>query len=372
VVIAPLKLLSSQGDAWDRLEAILRESPWPSRDVRGNLSDIRAAVMAVKRGVSEIEQLVDLYGPVEIEAQMQAILFHARARLRTLLVSQEAKEWVAQETMDDGSLLNVRLQVKKGKLHVDFSGSSPLHPGNLNAPKAVVISAIVYVLRLWVGEEMPLNEGLLEDVVLTLPEGMLNPPFSEDPEKCPALVGGNVETSQVLVDTLLKALGLVAGSQGTMNNLIFGNEMFSYYETLAGGAGATAFTSGASAVHVHMTNSRITDAELLELRYPVRVESFSKRSGSAGVGLKKGGEGLIRHITFQEAVTCSLLAERRRVAPYGLKGGSSGICGEDFVVRSDGKKEDFPVSGSLELKAGEGVCVMTPGGGAWGESRKTS
>src|SRR6185503_1827798 len=211
----------------------------------------------------------------------------------------------------DGASIAVRITIAGPGadpiVTVDFAGTAGVHPGNLNAPPAVVRSAVLYVLRLLIAEPLPLNEGILRPVEIRIPPGMLNPFFPENPAEAPAVVGGNVETSQRLVDTLLKALGLVACSQGTMNNLLFGTERFGFYETVCGGAGAGPGFHGASAVHVHMTNTRITDPEVLEHRYPVRLERFAIRGGSGGDGRYRGGDGAIRELTFLAPMSLSLL-----------------------------------------------------------------
>ena len=221
-------------------------------------------------------------------------------------------------------------------------------------------------MRLLAGDTVPLNEGLLEDIDLRIPEGMLNPRFPSDLAKCPPVVAGNVEVSQRIVDTLLKAFEVAACSQGTMNNLIFGNDNASYYETIAGGEGATCDRDGASGVHTHMTNTSITDPEILEWRYPARVELFSLRDGSGGKGVHNGGDGVIRCIRFTEAVEVSLLTQHREQAPFGIEGGEDGRVGRQWKVSSDGKR--CPLSGNETQKfnAGDAIEIHTPGGGGFG------
>jgi 5-oxoprolinase (ATP-hydrolysing) len=222
------------------------------------------------------------------------------------------------------------------------------------------------VLRLLIAEPLPLNEGLLRAVEIHVPEGMLNPPFPDDPAEAPAVVGGNVETSQRLVDTLLKALRLAACSQGTMNNLLFGNDRFGFYETVCGGAGAGPGFAGASAVHTHMTNTRITDPEVLEHRYPVRLERFAIRRGSGGEGRFLGGDGAIRELTFLEPMSLSLLTQHRVEAPYGLEGGSPGLPGRQRLVRATGEVVDLAPVDGCEVGPGDRLILETPGGGGWG------
>jgi 5-oxoprolinase (ATP-hydrolysing) len=250
-----------------------------------------------------------------------------------------------------------------------------VHPGNLNATPAVVRSAVLYVLRLLVeahgdpasaGSPLPLNEGLLRPVEIDLPRGMLNPGFPEDPREAPAVVGGNVETSQRVVDTLLKALGLAACSQGTMNNVLFGTERFGYYETVCGGSGATAGHDGASAVHSHMTNTRATDPEVLEARYPVRLERFAVRRGSGGAGRWRGGDGVVRELCFLAPVSLSVLTQHRRERPYGVDGGAPGATGRQWLVRASGEEEELAPVDGREAGAGDRLVLETPGGGGWG------
>jgi 5-oxoprolinase (ATP-hydrolysing) len=247
-------------------------------------------------------------------------------------------------------------------MRIDFEGTGPASPGNLNAPRAVVQAAVIYVLRCLVAERIPLNGGCLLPVEIRVPPGSLL-----DPPPGAAVVGGNVETSQRIVDVLLGALGRVAASQGTMNNVAFGDERFGYYETLGGGAGAGQGFDGASGVHTHMTNTRITDAEVLESRHPVRIVEFSLRRGSGGAGRWRGGDGLVRRYRFLAPLRASLLGERRTTAPYGLAGGAPGRPGRHAVVRADGRVEELPHRASVALDAGDELVIETPGGGGYGE-----
>ncbi len=252
-------------------------------------------------------------------------------------------------------------------LIVDFTGTSPVHERNLNATPAIVQSAVLYVLRLLLDKPMPLNEGLLENVKIRLPDCFLNPCFPEDPGRCPAVVGGNVETSQRVVDALIRAFGLMAAGQGTMNNFLFGDERFGYYETIGGGSGAGEGFDGASGVHVHMTNTAITDPEILEQRFPVRCREFSLRKDSGGAGLQSGGNGLVREVEFLEPVTVSLLTQNRRKGARGAAGGLDGKPGCQWVVRCDQDLEPINGIAQVELQAGEAIRIETPGGGGWGQ-----
>jgi 5-oxoprolinase (ATP-hydrolysing) len=249
---------------------------------------------------------------------------------------------------------------------VDFSGSSGIHPGNLNATPAIVRSAVIYALRLKIREAIPLNEGIMKNVRIILPEGFLNPRFQDDAVRCPAVVGGNTETSQRIVDTLLKALKLAACSQGTMNNFLFGDSSFSYYETICGGVGAAEGYPGASAVHQHMTNTRITDPEILEFRYPVQLEYFSVRENSGGKGKWNGGEGASRKFNFLAPLEITLLSQHRKVAPYGINGGKEGAKGNQWIIRRNGTKESMKGIDAKNVYPGDSVIIQTPGGGGWG------
>ena len=266
------------------------------------------------------------------------------------------------DRLDDGTEIRVTLIIDGDRMTIDFTGTGPASRGNLNAPRAVVQAAVIYVLRVLVAERIPLNGGCLDPVEIVVPEGSLL-----DPPAGAAVVGGNVETSQRIVDVLLGALGTVAASQGTMNNVAFGDADFGYYETIGGGAGAGEGFPGASGVHTHMTNTRITDVEVLEARHPVRLLEFSLRRGTGGAGRWRGGDGLIRRYEFLAPVTLSLLTERRATRPYGAAGGAPGASGRNALERPDGSFEELPGRITLDLDAGDRLRVETPGGGGYGE-----
>jgi 5-oxoprolinase (ATP-hydrolysing) len=248
-------------------------------------------------------------------------------------------------------------------LDVDFTGTSPQQPTNFNAPVAVVRAAVLYVLRTLTDTPVPLNDGFLRPVTIRVPEGsMLNP----RPDA--AVVAGNVETSQVITDALFGALGALAGSQGTMNNFTFGNAAHQYYETVAGGSGAGPAFDGTDAVQTHMTNSRLTDPEILEARFPVRVERFAIRRGSGGAGLHKGGDGVVRCIRFCEAMDAGILSNRRRVPPFGIEGGAPGAPGINRVERADGRVETLGATASVAMAPGDVFVIETPGGGGFGSA----
>ncbi len=275
--------------------------------------------------------------------------------------------------LDDGSPICVTITITSdsqtgGRATVDFTGTGPVLATNLNANRAIVTAAVLYVFRCLIQDDIPLNSGVLEPVTIVLPECLLNPPAHDDPAQCAAMVGGNVETSQRVVDVLLGALGVAAASQGTMNNLTFGDETFGYYETICGGSGATPDADGADAVHTHMTNTRLTDPEVLERRYPVRIHEFSIRRGSGGAGEHRGGDGIVRQIEFLKPLRVSILSERRGpFAPFGLNGGEPGQLGRNTLQRA-GSTETIDLGGkvSLDVQAGDILTIETPGGGGFG------
>jgi 5-oxoprolinase (ATP-hydrolysing) len=250
---------------------------------------------------------------------------------------------------------------------VDFAGTSPTSPSNFNAPSAIARAAVLYVFRSLIEESIPLNDGCLRPIEIRLPPHSLL-----SPEYPAAVVAGNVETSQCLTDALLAALGVCAASQGTMNNLTFGNERYQYYETICGGAGAGPGFAGASAVHTHMTNSRLTDPEVLEWRYPIRIARFAIRRGSGGDGLHRGGDGAVREIEFLEDMHAAILSSRRRVAPFGLAGGADGLPGRNTVIRASGAREALAGTAQVELVAGDRLLIETPGGGGYGVAKNRS
>lgn len=368
VVLAPQFLVREGIGRWNEIEQELLAPPYPSRSVGENLADLRAAVAANQRGSLALESLVGEHGNERVGAFLQAVTGLAEEKMRLALTGWGRGRFNAYEELDDGSPIVVGVEIDDGEASIDFTGSANVHPGNLNAPPAVTRSAVLYVLRLLVGEDLPLNEGMFAPIHLSVPHGMLNPTFSDDPWKDPAVVGGNVETSQRVVDTLLKALGSVACSQGTMNNVLFGNDRFGYYETICGGCGAGPGFDGARAVHSHMTNTAITDPEILEHRYPVRLERFAVRQGSGGNGKYRGGDGAIRELLFLEPVSLSLLSQHRRSGPYGREGGEPGLPGAQRIVHQDGRSTPLEGMDAREVEAGARLIIETPGGGGWGEA----
>jgi 5-oxoprolinase (ATP-hydrolysing) len=367
VVLPPFRIVRAGVPRWDRLRDLLETGPYPSRSIEDNLADLRAAVAANHAGREALRSLCRAHSGETVREYMAKLAGLSRDLLHDRLRGMADGAYRAVEKLDDGTPIAVRVEIDGDAATIDFDGSGPVHPGNLNATPAIVQSAVIYVLRLLLDRPLPLNEGLLDAVTLRIPRGLLDPGFEADPQACPAVVGGNVETSQRIVDTLIRALGLAACSQGTMNNLIFGNADYGYYETIGGGSGATARAGGASGVHTHMTNTRITDPELLENRYPVRLERFALRRGSGGDGRHPGGDGLIRELTFLAGASLSVLAQHRTEAPYGMAGGKPGAVGLQSIVRSDGRVETLDGIDRAELEAGDRLIIETPGGGGWGE-----
>ncbi len=363
VVISPM-LLVRQGEFQEEaILALLSSGPYPSRNPKENLGDLRAALAANHTGAEALKQLVSAEGTHRVQQFMKALMDYSDRRMRAVWRRWEPHNLTATEYLDDGSQLSVSIRQSGEQLHISFAGSSAIHPHNVNATPAIVYSAVLYVLRLLIPEDLPLNEGLLQSVVIELPEGILNPVFSEDPTKAPAVVGGNTETSQRLTDTLLKALGVAACGQGTMNNLLFGNERFGFYETIGGGSGATVGNHGADAVHQHMTNTRLTDPELLEFRYPVRLWQQAIRKESGGHGRWNGGDGMIRKLEFLDNLEVTILAQHRREQPYGLHGGEPGATGRQSIRWPDGREEELPGIVGIDVVPGTILTIETPGGG---------
>ncbi len=366
VVLEPQLLVQGGRPRWREVRARLAGGAFPSRAVEENLVDLEAAVAANRQGAAALAALAGEHGEDRLRDWMTALASHAAEEALNVLGRLPRGRFAAREELDDGTPLAVEVTTRADGARFDFAGTGEVHPGNLNATPAVVRSAVLYVLRLLVEEPLPLNEGLLEPVEIDIPRGLLNPDFSGPPATAPAVVGGNVETSQRLVDLLLKALGVVACSQGTMNNVVFGDDSFGYYETVCGGAGAGPGFAGADAVHTHMTNTAITDPEVLEHRYPVRLERFSIRRGSGGDGRHPGGRGVVRELRFLAPVSLSVLSQHRREGPYGLQGGGPGRPGRQRLLRADGDVVELSSVDGREALPGDRLLLETPGGGGWG------
>jgi len=354
----------------EQLRELLAAGPHPTRSIEDNMADLRAQVAANQQGQQDLLALIEQQGCPQVLFYMQAIQGAAEQKMRMALERLEDGEFPFEDHLDDGSRIAVKVTVQGDQAVIDFQGSSEVVPGNLNANRAIVTAGVMYVLRCLIDEEIPLNEGVLAPIEIRLPVGMLNPPSGENPADCPAVVGGNVETSQRIVDVLLGAFGLAAASQGTMNNLMFGDETFGYYETICGGAGATPGASGEHAVHTHMTNTRITDPEVLEQRYPVRLQEFSIRKGSGGEGMFSGGDGVVRRIEFLSALDVSILSQRRgEYPPYGCQGGQAAEVGRNELLRADGSHQLLGGAAIFSVLPGDILTIQTPGGGGWGGMR---
>ncbi len=368
VLIANFKLIDAGTERFDELRRLLTESPLPSRMPDENLVDVAAQVAANRAGESDLLQLVLQHGLAKVHAYMKHIQDAAEAKARAALGDLVDGKYVFEDSMDNGSVIRVAITKRADEIEIDFVGTDPVMPGNLNANSAIVSAAVMYVMRLLIDEDIPLNEGVMKPVTVQLPECFLNPAAADDPADSPAIVGGNVETSQRVVDVLLGALGLAAASCGSMNNWLMGNQQFGYYETVGGGSGATSTASGASAVHTHMTNTRLTDPEILETRYPVVLREFSVREGSGGEGLNSGGNGMLREIEFREPLTVSLLTSRRNTQPFGIEGGGPGMAGKNLLFESHvGEQRELPSQCEVNVEVGDRLTLLTPGGGAFGK-----
>jgi 5-oxoprolinase (ATP-hydrolysing) len=361
VVLSAFRLVHGGRLDEKRVRRLLSEARYPARSPDDNLADFEAMVAANRAGSALLRAMVAAEGRAAVATTMRQLQAAAGAKVAREIERLGDGERVFEDRLDDGTRIRARLVVRGERMLIDFAGTGAAVPGNLNAPRAVVQAAVIYVLRCLVREPIPLNGGCLLPVEVRVPPGSLL-----DPPPGHAVVGGNVETSQRVVDVLLGALGLVAASQGTMNNVTFGDERFGYYETIGGGAGAGPGFDGSSGVHTHMTNTRITDPEVLEARHPVRIETFALRRGSGGAGRQRGGDGLVRRYRFLAPVTASLLSERRTLAPWGLAGGAPGRPGENRVERADGRAERLGGKASVALGPGDCLVVETPGGGGYG------
>jgi 5-oxoprolinase (ATP-hydrolysing) len=356
IVFSALRIVHRGVFDRDLVQRVLTAGPFPARNPAENMADLAAQIAANHTGARLLRELDARFGHDVVAAYMQHIQDNAAEAVGALIAGLPQGTSRFEDALDDGSPLVVTLTIGAGRMAIDFTGTAPEHPGNLNAPRAVCVAAVLYALRCLVGRAIPLNSGCLRAIDLTLPERSL---LSPGPER--AVVAGNVETSQRIVDVLLGALGVAAASQGTMNNFTLGNARFGYYETIAGGAGATRTSPGASAVHTHMTNTRITDPEVLERRFPVRLARFAIRADSGGAGRQRGGNGVVRELELLEPLSLSFVSERRVRAPFGLEGGQPGALGRNLV---DGR--DVGSRARVDAPAGARVCIETPGGGGFG------
>ncbi len=367
VLIRCRKLIAAGESQFSAMRDLLSTGPYPSRNVDDNLADLSAQVAANRQGASTLLQLVERYRLDVVQAYMQHIQMAAETKMRLALKKLTDGRRSFRDHLDDGTPIEVCIEINDDAATIDFTGTGPVVPGNLNANPAIVSAAVLYVFRLLIDENIPLNEGVMAPLQIHIPPCLLNPPSAAEPVDCPAVAGGNVETSQRVVDVLLGALGLAAASQGTMNNVLFGDSSFGYYETICGGSGATATSSGTDAVHTHMTNTRMTDAEVLERRYPVRLWEFAIRQNSGGQGKNQGGNGIIRRIEFLKELELTIVSQRRAKFPsYGIAGGNPGASGENWLVRGS-NRELLSSSSQQPVHPGDQLEIKTPGGGAYGE-----
>jgi 5-oxoprolinase (ATP-hydrolysing) len=376
VVISPFRLVDSGRGNWDLLAKLVGESAFPPRNWLENQADLMAQQAACERGRSLLIEYAQTLGWPTMQAYSEHLLSASQARLERFIESTlpkltrlgSAPSLNFADVLEDGTPICVSVsRPTTTRLRIDFAGTGPASSTNLNANPSIVTAAVLYVMRCLIDDELPLNEGILQAIELLIPEGVLNPQPKLPVGLSPAVAAGNVETSQRVVDALLGALGVAAASQGTMNNLLFGNSTFGFYETICGGSGATAQSAGASAVHTHMTNTRLTDPEVLELRYPVRLLRFHVRRGSGGQGAHCGGDGVVRSFEFLQPVTVSLLSSRRSNAPFGLAGASAGSPGENWLQKPGQKAELVAANCQMEVASGTILTIYTPGGGGFGQ-----
>jgi 5-oxoprolinase (ATP-hydrolysing) len=340
---------------------LLTNSPYPVRNPTQNIADLQAQVAANETGVHELRKMIDHYGLATVQAYMQHVQDNAEESVRRVI--EVLKDGTFTYPLDHGAQIQVSITCDRPSrsARIDFTGTSPQQPNNFNAPLAICKAVVLYVFRTLVDADIPLNAGCLRPLEIIVPEGsMLNPHYPA------AVVAGNVEVSQAIANALYLALGIMAASQGTMNNFTFGNERYQYYETICGGSGAGADFDGTDAVHTHMTNSRLTDPEVLEWRFPVVLMSFAIRPDSGGNGKRRGGNGVIRRIQFREAMTAAILSSHRQVPTFGLAGGQTGLSGRNYVERHDGSIEDLGSLATVSVDRGDTFVIETPGGGGYG------
>jgi N-methylhydantoinase B len=343
---------------------ILINHTYPARNIPQNLADFKAQIAANNRGVRELLNMVEQYGLETVQTYMQFVQDHAELAVKKAIAT--LKDGQFRYVMDNGAEIKVKITIDRVNLRavIDFTGTSSQQASNFNAPTAVTQAAVLYVFRTLVDDPIPLNAGCLKPIEIIIPEGcLLNPIYPA------AVVAGNVETSQTIVDALYGALGIMAASQGTMNNFTFGDQQYQYYETICGGSGAGEGFDGTDAVQTHMTNSLLTDPEVLESRYPVILESFNIREGSQGKGKYSGGNGVIRKVRFLKSMTAGILSSHRIIPPFGLKGGEPGKVGKNYVIRQDQTREILNSTATVTMQPGDTFVIETPGGGGWGSDK---
>lgn len=342
---------------------LLTSSHYSARNPATNIADLQAQIAANEKGVQELQKMVNQYGLNTVQTYMQYVQDNAEESVRRAI--DVLKDGEFTYPMDNSGVIKVSIKIDKNNRNatIDFTGTSEQLPSNFNAPKAVCKAAVLYVFRTLVNDSIPLNAGCLKPLNIIIPEGcFLNPRYPA------AVVAGNVETSQAIVDALYGALNVMSASQGTMNNFTFGNQNYQYYETICGGSGAGINYHGTDAVHTHMTNSRLTDPEVLEWRYPVLLQEFMIRENSGGLGQFKGGNGMIRKVQFLEPMTAGILSEHRIIPPFGLNGGQPGLVGKNYVIRNDKTVEELDSTATVEMNINDIFVIETPGGGGYGKN----
>ena len=347
----------------EKMLALLRSGAYPSRNPAQNMGDLKAQIAANEKGVQELRKMVDQFSLPVVQAYMGHVQDNAEESVRRVIT--QLKDGAFTLPLDNGAQITaaIRVNTQARSAEIDFTGTSAQLINNFNAPTAVCMAAVLYVFRTLVNDEIPLNAGCLKPLKVIIPEGsMLNP------HPPASVVAGNVETSSCITNALYGALGAMAAGQCTMNNFTFGNEQHQYYETISGGSGAGPTFNGCSVVQTHMTNSRLTDPEVLEFRFPVRLESYAIRKGSGGAGQFTGGSGGVRRVRFLEPMTASILSNGRSIPAFGMHGGAPGAVGLNRVERADGSTEKLGHIASVEMKAGDVFVIETPGGGGYGNS----
>ena len=364
ILIDNFKILEQGIFQEQSLIELLQQPPYPVRNIQQNIADLKAQIAACEIGAQQIINMVNQYSLRTIQAYMRHVLDYAETAVQRLLT--KLKDGHFKLELDDGSIINVSITIedKPSAAIIDFTGSSKQHAGNFNAPASVCKAAVIYVFRCLIQEDIPLNDGFLRPLKLIIPNASIL-----NPEPPAAVVAGNVETSQAIVNALFAALDVMASAQGTCNNFTFGNDHYQYYETLCGGTGASATFNGASAVQSHMTNSRLTDPEVLEQRFPVILEEFSIRHGSGGKGQHYGGNGIVRKIRFKETMTTNIISGQRKFAPFSLHNAETGATGVNLIKRHTGQKEIIDACSENKLNINDVYIIKTPGGGGYGKGK---
>ena len=348
----------------DEMTRIFLQGAHPVRNVTQNIADLRAQVASCNRGANELAKMVEHFGREVVVAYMKHVQDNAEESVRRVIHKLTDGEFGVD--LDDGSHIHVKVSINRDarSARVDFSGSSAQRPSNFNAPRSVSRAVVLYVFRTLVDDDIPMNAGCLKPIDIVIPDGsMLSPVYPA------AVVAGNVEVSQAATNCLYGALGVLAGAYGTMTNFTFGNDQYQYYETIAGGSGAGPTFNGTDVVQCHMTNSRLTDPEVLEFRYPIRVDSHSINPNTGGKGKFRGGDGAERRIRFLQPMTAAILANNRINRPHGMAGGEPGAAAKNWVERNDGTRENFGHICEVQMNADDVFVIQTPGGGGFGKAK---